>query len=165
VTRALVIIALVGRAAAAEPTREPPPTSFVIGMDAVGVAVLAGGYAVLRWSDYRNCDVCAGDFGVLMMAIGGISYLALGPVHHHERGRDRRAWWSGALRLGLPVAAGLSIYGATRRDDPAVAAVGLGVLGAVILDWTVLARGARHRPIVFGAPVSHGGALGIAGTW
>jgi hypothetical protein len=160
-----LMIVLVSRGASAEPTNDSVPTSLVVVGDSVGAAAIAGGYAVLRLSSGRNCDMCAGEVGMLMMGVGATWYLGFAPMAHHERGHDGRAWFSGALRLGLPLAAGLGSAELTHREGPIVGAVGASMVAAMVFDWTVLAHEPRIKATMFGAPIAHGALIGVAKTW
>jgi hypothetical protein len=165
---AIALLVASGQPTSAEPRAAPPeqalPTAAVVGGDALAFGLIAGGYAVLRLDNDRSCDVCSGEFGLLMMAFGAGTYVALGPTAHRQRGHAYRAYVDGALRVAVPVAAGLATARVTDREAPIVGAIGATMLGAMVLDWTILRReSSRVQPAVTAGP--HGAVVGFALSW
>lgn len=159
---ALALVIAVHAIASAEPRTDPPPRAALVIIDSVDVSLVAGGYALVRLTlDQRGCDVCAADFGLLMMVLGASGYVAMSPIYHHAHDHDGRAVLGTVVRVGLPLAGALTSYELARAEAPVIAATGTGIVAALVFDWFVLA----HEPAVYGAPIAHGAVVGIGGRW
>ena len=147
---ALLLVAATS-AAAASPPASPAPSPArpapgwygwqIAGFDVLGAGLVALGVHVAR--DAEDCECEEFGSGYLML-FGGASYLAGGPTMHYRHRRPGVMVLSGALRFGLPIAAGLIAdeRGAARGEMWTAVIGGAGV--AMVLDWALLSHD-RHR--------------------
>jgi hypothetical protein len=130
----------------------------------VGAIVLVAGIA----EDSVDEDDGTVALGVALMIGGAITYVVGGPLVHNSKRNTSSAWKSLALRLGLPALGGM-IGSAMHReecsgdvcsssnDDLAGSLSGLGVLAAMVIDWTVLS----HHTVTVQAPVGYAPYAGV----
>jgi hypothetical protein len=131
------------------------------GLFALGVEVALGS---------ADCECEELGSGYLMM-FGISSYVAGGPAMHHHHRRYGAMVGSGALRLGLPLAAGLIAHQRDADRGATATAVFAGAGLAMVLDGALLAHD-RHRPspappaaALFVAPTTGGATAGLASTF
>ncbi len=156
---ALVLVAAISTAAA-DPAPELGYRTELIGGDAVASAFIVGG-GLLVWHN-RNCN-CEDMSGELVL-LGAGMYVMIGPLIHGDRHHGDRAFASGFLRIGMPLAGGLiAAHASTAVEIEAIAG---GALGAMAIDWFVFARDADPPSTVsaFAAPIDRGMVAGIRGT-
>ncbi len=152
--------------------------------DAASVAAIVVGTILIvsaAFSDYDcdyDCDDDSGSvgLGVVLMIGGSAGYVFGGPLIHNYHGNGSASGKSIALRLGLPLAgalAGAALSAGDEScydcDDYSGGLSALGVISAMVIDWTVLAKKQVRvdAPVVPYAAPMHGGGmtLGVGGTF
>lgn len=149
-----------------ERATDRPYTSWIMLVDGISVSAAVGGYALARATADCECEEMGS--GLLMM-VGLFGYTLGGPILHEEHERLGHMMASGALRVVLPVVAGSVAHARWGERPTTVGAVFAGAGAAMVVDWLVFARPDRQEPSrsvsLFGAPVSDGGVVGLAGSW
>ena len=173
------------RADVAEPAADPADPSMSpstetetaeLGESYMGRIILAdlgaiatfgvGGFLLLASALGGDETGGAGVAGAVLVSASIVSYVVTPPLLHVDRGNPRGAMRSALARAGLPLAGGLLAYLSDRRgeEDRIVSGVVVGMGGAMVLDWLLLARmPARTAPFV--APSGSGVQAGIAGSF
>jgi hypothetical protein len=149
-------------------------------VDALSLGAIVVGMALLidELIDDGDPDDVAG--GVLLVLGGGAGYVLGGPIVHASEGNRPGAWKSLGVRLGLPLAGSLIAAAARpgmrcegdvcsqQSNGPLDSLPALGVIGAMMIDWFVLARVEVSAPALlpYAAPTRHGGAtVGLGGSF
>lgn len=168
-----LVVLLAATTASASPESESqeaaadrPYTSSIMLADGISVSAVVGGYALARAN--ANCECEEMGSGLLMM-LGVFGYTLAGPILHKEHDRLGHMMASGALRVVLPVVAGSVAHARWDERTTTVGAVFAGAGASMVIDWMVFARPDRQDPSssvsLFGAPISDGGVVGLAGSW
>lgn len=129
--------------------------SILLADGAAATLVLAGvGFSL---NDDRNDD----ELVPWVLAAGVGTYGVGGPAIHLSKGRPGAAVASAGLRIGGP-------FLLHQVDDDGGAA--LGILGAMVIDWTLLSRHQAEEPVYGGpslalTPTEGGGIAGLTGTF
>ena len=146
-----------------EPTREP-----------------ARPVARAKWYGGQTLAVDGVSFGMLFAVpvLGGFGYLFGGPVVHAVHGQGGVGAGSFLLRVGMPVMGaflGCAIQGDSSGEfsclGGALVGFGLGALGVVVIDASLLAyeepqeNPKKPRILTMGHATRHGGQIGIAGSF
>lgn len=135
----MVAIAVLAGTAAADPPKPKGPQpyrSFIMLSDGFAAAFTAG-FAALA---YRNRDCDCEDFSGEGVIFGLMFYGSFPVFAHHDAGHDGRAVASGALRVGLPIAAGAFAYHEGASSDESLVWAGAGMVGAMVIDWFALSE-------------------------
>ncbi len=155
------------------------------GLVMVGALVLVAGFAASYDDSEGGGSDGEGTFLLgLGMMIGGVGVYAFGPAYVHvKHDNSSSAWKSVALRLGLPALGGMIGEAMSRttcdaqgycyenNDGAGGALSSLGIVAAMVIDWTVLAKHQVPQTppsyYPYAAPVAtgRGGTLGIAGAF
>ena len=117
-------------------------------------------------------------WAVTVGVLGGFGYLFGGPVVHAVHGQGGVGAGSFLLRVGMPVMGaflGCAIQGDSSGEfsclGGALVGFGLGALGAVVIDASLLAyeepqeNPKKPRILTMGHATRHGGQIGIAGSF
>jgi hypothetical protein len=138
------------------------------------LAIIVGAMIVVGAAT-EGCDECTdGDdsdvaLGAILM-IGGVGgYYLGGPLVHNSKGNSSGAWKSLGARVLLPLAGTLIAAGSDENDDAAASLSGVGVLGAMVLDWFVFAKHEVRDQPTWGPYAKSlsggGGVVGLGGTF
>jgi hypothetical protein len=134
----------------------------VVIADAVTTAVLGTGLVIFATTEFGEYDQGARAGAVAsILVIGGLaSYLVTPQILHAQRGNTRGLLRSAVTRVGLPMVVGL-VGAAIGDENGAALGAGVGLVTAMVLDWTVYAK--HTRPFV--VPTRDGVTVGFARTF
>jgi hypothetical protein len=146
-------------------TTVPPPYTYgvapttrterygmkIAAVDGLAFGAMVVGAIVLVAGAIDNDEEGSIALGAVLMIGGAVTYVVGPPLVHSNKGNSSSAWKSLALRLGLPALGG--ILGSTMQrtecsgdvcsssnDDIAGSLSGIGVLAAMVIDWTLLSK-------------------------
>lgn len=148
--------------------RRPPPEPGWYGwqiaaIDALGAALMITGYE--RTVSAEPCDCEEMGSGYLML-FGLYAYASSGPMLHRDHRRHGALVGSAALRVGLPLAAGLYAHARDPDDGWTAVAVLAGAGLASAIDVGLLSHDRRPRPPPAAtpilAPVPGGATAGVS---
>ncbi len=148
--------------------------ALAAGLFLVGALVVVGGVVESDQGDEGQIGA-----GVILMVAGGAVW-SFGPAYvHSTKHNNSSAWKSVALRLGLPMLGGMIGSAMTTEtceggycyeEDNAASFTGIGMITAMVLDWSVLAKVnvPVQQPAYYpyaSATSGGGGVAGIAGAF
>jgi hypothetical protein len=155
-----------------ETTTERYGTTIALVDGASFLAIILGAMLVIGSEECIDCPDDGDDSDVALGAIlmiGGVGgYYLGGPLVHNSKGNSSGAWKSLGARVLLPLAGSLIAAGSDDNDDEAASLTGVGILGAMVLDWFVFAkrevRGPSYGPYARSLS-GGGGVVGLGGTF